>query len=139
MPLFNTDLMMATYTNDFGVDAENVPIKLTTEAPIPAGIYADRPTTVCPSLGNLFRPRRLVAIFPEGVHEYPVATIGGIPALVTALKTAGAICIDLEGEKWSNVPNTVLTNPAFINTPYEVGDGTETGKVDGSNDKQVVR
>ena len=138
MPLFNVSKMMATYTTDFGSTANNVAVKLTTEAPIPTGFYADRPTGInCSSAGSLYTPRRLVATFDFGIHEYPVDSIANIPARVTALEAAGAICIDLVGEKWVNVPSTLITNPNFISTPYPTGDGSDNTAVDGTNDKQV--
>ena len=143
MALFNVAKMIATYTNDFGGTAENLPIKLTTEAPIPPNFYTDRPSTfTCGAVTRLFTPRKLVAVFDFGIHEYPVDAIGNIPTRVDALKTAGARCIDLVGERWTNVPGTLINSPTFRSTPYpiEATDGTgvtNPNAVNGSGDKEV--
>ena len=143
MALFDVSKMIATYINDFGGTAENLPIKLTTEAPIPNGFYTDRPSTfTCGSVTRLFVPRRLVATFDFGVHEYPLDAIGNIPPKVDALKTDGARCIDLVGERWVNVPGTLIGSPTFKSTPYsiEATDGTgvtNPNAITGSGDKEV--
>ena len=143
MALFNVSKMIATYTNDFGGTANDLPIKLTTEAPVPNGFYDDRPSDIsCGAVTRLFVPRRLIAKFDFGVHEYPVDAIGNIPARVDALKTAGARCIDLVGERWTNVPGTLINSPTFKSTPYpiEATDGTgvtNSNAVNGSGDKEV--
>lgn len=143
MPLFNVSKMIATYTNDFGGTANDLPIKLTTEAPIPNGFYTDRPTDIsCGSVTRLFIPRRLIAKFDFGVHEYPIDAIANIATRVDALKTAGARCIDYVGERWANVPGTLIGSPTFKSTPYaiEATDGTgvtNPNAVNGSGDKEV--
>ena len=143
MALVNVSKMMATYTNDFNGTATNVPVKFTAEAIIPDGFYEDRPTELnCGSLGSLFKPRRLIATFSFGVHEYPIFSTARIKPSVEALKVAGAICIDLVGESWTNVPGTLINTPTFKSTPYPIQaeDGTgisNPNAVNGSGDKEV--
>ena len=143
MALVNVSKMMATYTNDFNGTTTNVAVKFTTEAIIPNDFYVDRPSEInCGSLGGLFRPRRLVATFSFGVHEYPIYSTARIKPSVEALKTAGAICIDLVGESWANVPGTLINSPTFKTTPYPIqaNDGTgitNNNAVNGSGDKEV--
>ena len=130
----NTSLMMSTYITDFGVSLTNLPVKFSAETPIPTGVYAARSIN-CSSGGLSFTPRYLKAEFPTGSYKYPVSSTSSILTLNTALLTAGATCVDLIGESWSNVPNTQLTAPTFKTTPFAATDITgagdkETGKFD---------
>ncbi len=130
----NTSLMLSTYITDFGTTFTNIPIKFSAEAPIPDSIYAAR-TDNCSGGGIGFSPRHLVAEFSTGKYKYPVSANSSILTVVTALISAGATCVDLVGEKWSNVPTTQLNAPAFKTTPFAAsaigatGD-KETGKFD---------
>ena len=135
MALVNATKMMASYLNDFGEEIRNLPVKFTSEAIIPDGFYQDREeVTRCGSTGGLFKPRRLIATFEFGVHEYPIADANNLESSIVALKQAGAICIDLSGESWVNVPKGLIKSPTFRTTPYPI----EVTNVDGSTDPNSV-
>lgn len=132
----NTGLMVATYTTDFATTFTNLIVRFSAEAPIPAGIYVAR-TPGCGNGGLPFTPRYLEATFPTGTYKYVVPATTGILALKDALIAAGATCVDLKGEEWTNVPSSQLNSPppVFKTTPYLAADITgagdkETGKYD---------
>ncbi|MEM6613294.1 MAG: hypothetical protein AAF652_13760 [Cyanobacteria bacterium P01_C01_bin.72] len=128
----NTNLMVATYTSDFGNTYDSIPVKFSAQAPIPTGVYVPR-SGGCSGAGLPFSPRYLLAKFPEGDFKYVVPNIGNILTLRTALVTAGAICVDLHGETWANLPSSVLPTPAptFRSTPLAAA------AIDGSGDKET--
>ena len=124
----NTSKMVATYTTDFNTTITNIPVRWSSEAPVPATFYADR-VSVCsfPQIG--LTPRYIKATFPFGIHKYVVPNSGNIATLKTALISAGALCLDLIGEYWSKVPNSQLNSPPppFKSTPYAAADITGDG------------
>lgn len=135
MALVDATKMMASYINDFGEEIKNLPVKFTAEAIIPDGFYQDREeVTRCGSTGNLFKPRRLIATFEFGIHEYPIANVDNLESSILALKQAGAICIDLKGETWKNVPKGLINSPTFKTEPYPI----EAVNPDGSSDPNSV-
>ncbi len=141
MARFNTSLAVV-YTTDFDVTISSpINFKISQAAPIPDGFYSNRPTrNVCPSSQG-FSTRALLATFinqqvPDGgTFRYPVPTrtgITGIFALAQSLVQLGAICIDLEGEVFTNVPNSQIPSgtPVYRRTPYT--------NIPGQPDKTVV-
>ena len=132
----NTSKMVATYTTDFNTQVTNLPVRWSTEAPVPAGIYADR-TGICSAARINFSPRYFNATFANGIHKYVVPSVTAIDTVKTALITAGAQCLDLIGESWSRLTPVVMNDPApaFKGTPYAAADITgdgdrETGQFD---------
>ena len=115
MAKYNTSKMLASYTSDFGDIYTNIPVRWTAEAFEPAGIYTDRVAGCGNTLA--FEPRYLLAQFPTGAHKYAVPTVGDILTMKNALVTAGALCVDLVGEKWSNVPENLLGGLTYKSTP----------------------
>ncbi len=132
----NTTKMVATYTTDFNTQVTNLPVRWSSEAPVPDGIYADR-TGICNAARINFTPRYFNATFDNGVHKYVVPSQGAIDTVKTALITAGALCLDLIGESWGRLTPVVFPDPApsFKSAPYDAaeitGDGDrETGQFD---------
>lgn len=128
----NTNLEVATYTSDFGTTYTNLPVRFSAEAPIPTGIYQPR-TAGCSGAGLPFTPRYILAKFPTGDYKYVVPNAGNILTMRTALLAAGAICADLHGEEWANLPASVIPSgaPAFRTAPYAAAD------IDGAGDKET--
>lgn len=124
----NTGLMLATYTTDFNTTITNIPLKFSADAPIPTGFYVAK-TGNCTFPKLKLNPRYILAKFATGVHKYIVPSIGNINTLKTALITAGALCMDLYGETWTRVPNSVLSDPAPTPkaAPYAAADITGAG------------
>ncbi len=130
MARINTSLAV-TYTNDFGQQSVTpIPFKIHRDAPIPDGFYQDRPSGVLCSAGVPYRTRYIRATFLNqnipngGTFQYPVPNRSGatgIIALATALNALGALCLDLVGERWNLVTNSVFGGdvPNFRTTPYD--------------------
>ena len=120
------------YTDDFGNESPTpIPFKIHADAPIPDDFYVPREQVVCTGGGTGFKMRKLKATFaktdsfpdvPNGTFEYPVPTrrdSTGIVALGQALFQLGAICIDLDGEKWIRIGKGVIgSTKNFKVTPY---------------------
>lgn len=136
----NTSQMVATYTTDFNTQVTNLPVRWSSEAPVPTGIYVPR-TGICAAGRIGFTPRYLLATFNNGVHKYVVPSLGSVTTLKTALETAGAQCLDLIGESWGRLTTTVMNDPApaFKAAPYLDSEITgfgdrETGQFDYTSD-----
>ena len=132
----NTSKMVATYTTDFNTTVTNIPVRWSSQAPEITGFYADR-VAGCGAARLAFSPRYIKATFANGVHKYVVPATSNISTMKTALITAGALCLDLYGETWNRVPNSVLNDPAPTPkaAPYAAADITgfgdkETGTFD---------
>lgn len=128
----NTDFQVATYASDFGNTYTNIPVRFSAEAPIPNGFYTPR-VVGCSGAGLPFKPRYLLAKFPTGDYKYVVPNAGNILTMRTALITAGALCVDLIGETWANLPTSVMPTPApaFRTAPFAAA------AIDGAGDKQT--
>lgn len=127
--------MLKVYNTDFGTTFTNIPVKFSAEAPIPEDVYVERVSN-CGFGGKLFKPRYLKAVFETGIYKYILGSLTNLFSVRDKLITAGATCIDLVGESWSNVPDTQLDpSPTYLTTPYPAADITgegdrEVGKFD---------
>lgn len=118
MSRYNTTRQIDIYEDDFGNTYRNVPFKIQLDAPLLTN-YGSRSAGACG--GSLpFNTRRLVALFEDGRKLiYPVARESEVQQFAADLVGAGALCVDLVGEKWN-----ILTGPAvggnlnYRNTPY---------------------
>lgn len=130
MARFNTSLAVQI-TDDFGRQVSfPIPFKIHRAAPIPEGFYQDRGArSLCPAPSE-FEYRYILATFlnaqiPDGgTFKYPIPNRTGdtgIIALAKALTALGALCIDVVGERWTRVTNSVFagTPPTFRTTPYD--------------------
>lgn len=120
------------YTDDFGRTQDYpLPFKIHADAPLPDDYYVDRTQIPCTSAGSGFKMRKIFATFtptqdnadlPNGTFEYPVKTVrgdDGILNLAKKLIALGAICIDVQGEKWLRVGKGVIgSTDDFKSEPY---------------------
>lgn len=94
----------------------------------PAGVIerADRPCQCIPP--GLFSPRALVGKFAvelAGVNKcvnfkVPLPNIAGITAAVQTMKDCGALCVDLEGERWNRLPPSLAGYVPSPNIIYQI-------------------
>ena len=113
MALRNISRQISTYVSDLGREYTNVPINILEGY---EGIvnYPAREQLACG--GSLpFQPRAIVATFPGNASDptgdtirFPVDRPENIPSVYTAVRQAGAVCINLDGEQWSSVPANVV-------------------------------
>lgn len=124
IPEYKSDLFVGgtdpTLTNDSKGIYNNVPFKIKTgfaDTCLP-GRYQDNPGSICGGNTKLFSMRKLVATFgpntapgtsgKEGSKvEFPVDDIAGLKDDVADLKKCGAVCIDLVGERWKIIPQSI--------------------------------
>ena len=117
MSRYNLNFQIDKYTDDFGNEYDNVPVKIQGNAPQIATCYTPKSGVSCGG-SLLFKKRHLLATFPDGRKlQYPSADYADAVACGNILK-AEAICIDLVGEYWSFVPGALLGNLQFKDTPY---------------------
>lgn len=99
------------YTTDLGTTIENLRFKIRidkADAPIP---YSVSNTGICSGGGSLFSPRALIAEYPDRSKiRFPMATPNNINlfASVALLIADGAVCVHLEGEKWTQLPSNIV-------------------------------
>lgn len=123
MALVNATRMIGTYTDDFGNDYPNLNVKFGDDVPatVIQTLYATRTNEVNCGATGLFTPRALIATFNTGVvHRFPLANRdhASLEEAVNLLKDDEAVCIDLEGEKWSLVPQSFFTGTTFRSAPF---------------------
>jgi hypothetical protein len=123
MALINASRMIPNYTDDFGNDYKNLNVKFGDGAPtaVTDDFYDDRTSSISCASTSLFSPRALIATFDDGtIHKFPLASraTGDIEDAVLLLKTNNAVCIDLEGESWTLVPQTFFATATFKSTPF---------------------
>lgn len=111
--------MINEYVTDFGITIKNLGVKIQTGAPKIANIYQERTGGTCGG-GFDFKPRRLEAIFEDGRRLlYPIGKIGDLKSVAQQLQPGllanaipgesgdEAICLNLLGEEWGQVPPTI--------------------------------
>ncbi|BAQ67070.1 hypothetical protein GM3709_3835 (plasmid) [Geminocystis sp. NIES-3709] len=111
--------MINEYVSDLGITIKNLGIKIQTGAPAIASIYQARAGGTCGG-GIAFKPRRLEAIFEDGRKLlYPVGKVGDIQTVAARLMPGilsniapgegddEAICLNLLGEEWGQVPPSI--------------------------------
>ena len=123
MALVNATRMIGTYTDDFGNEYPNLNVKFGDDVPVPViqTLYATRTNEVNCGATKLFTPRALIATFNTGViHRFPLPNrdFTDLQEAVNLLKDNNAVCIDLEGEKWSLVPQSFFTGTSFRTNPF---------------------
>jgi hypothetical protein len=122
MALVNATRMLPSYTDDFGNQYTNLNVKFGDDAPVDVieDLYSVRNAVISCAATSLFSPRALIATFTDGtIHRFPLGSraTADIEEAVLLLKTNDAVCIDLEGESWSLVPQTFFT-ASFRTTPF---------------------
>mgnify|MGYP007093986896 CR=1 FL=1 len=101
MSRYNVSLMMETYTDDFGNEYSNIPVKIQKDAPEITTIYQARVNGLC-APAKFFKPRHLIATFTDGRKlKYPIDSEDSVVATAIVLKAEGAVCIDYVGERWN--------------------------------------
>lgn len=123
MALVNTTYQISTYIDDFGREVKNVPIKFGDGAPnaVLSQLYTPRTAEVSCGATNLFKLRRLRAVFIDGsTHEFPLPnrTPEAIEDALNLLLANEAACVSLIGEKWGLVPSTRFGGISFRGTPF---------------------
>lgn len=128
MARVKTGWRLATYTDDFGNDYNDLSFKFGNDVPdaLLQGLGLTQ-GTLLPCSGSVpFQPRYLQVTFDGGsVHRFPVATRDRIEAAVTVLRNFNqsgfrTVCINLEGEKWNLITSRAFpaTTPSFRSNPY---------------------
>lgn len=123
MALVNATRMIGTYTDDFDNEYPSLNVKFGDDVPtaVIQQLYAARTDGVNCGATGLFTPRALIATFNTGViHRFPLANRdhAGLKEAIELLKDNNAICIDLEGENWSLVPQTFFSGTTFRTNPF---------------------
>ena len=122
MALVNATRMVPTYTDDLGNVYTNLNVKFGDDVPTEVidDLYSPRDAVISCAATSLFSPRALIATFTNGtIHRFPLGSraTADIQEAVLLLKTNDAVCIDLEGESWSLVPQTFFT-ASFRTSPF---------------------
>jgi hypothetical protein len=122
MALVNATRMLPSYTDDLGNEYTNLNVKFGDDAPTEVidDLYSPRDAVISCAATSLFSPRALIATFTNGtIHRFPLGSraTADIEEAVLLLKENNAVCIDLEGESWSLVPQTFFT-ASFRTTPF---------------------
>lgn len=102
----------ATYTTDLGTTVDNLGFKIRRDKlGVSGGIEA--PAGVCLGLSRLFKPRALIGEYPDRSKiRYIVPNFTTLVAQIQVIIADGAVCVHLDGESWSFIPNTFLGNTA---------------------------
>lgn len=129
----------ATYTTDFGTEYDNYQFKIRQDKGEVISTYIDAENQVC-SGGNLFKPRVIVAEYPDrSTIRYPVnnSTQAAIRQAATEALNDGAVCVHLDGESWAVVPPSILNDAEGNRQAYEIPAGPalkQVGRYDYTSD-----
>jgi hypothetical protein len=113
------------YVNDFGVAIDEFQFKIRQDKGGVISTYEDSTSTVCSGAGNLFKPRTIIAEYADrSTIRYPVPepTIPSVRQTATEALADGAVCVHLDGESWSVVPNSILNDAPGNRIAYTIPD-----------------
>lgn len=144
------DLLTCTYTSDIAAGGNGQGVYENYKFRLKAGLedcwlggYSTRVNEPCACPSTLFSPRYLSAKLPAkiaGTDTLSCATVkfvlptpepSFVELAVRNLKNCGAICIDLVGEKWSNIPPKLIPYTPDTRKVYRLARASNNIKVTG--------
>ncbi|MDX2215294.1 MAG: hypothetical protein SFY66_18665 [Oculatellaceae cyanobacterium bins.114] len=122
--------LIPTYSDDLGRAVTDVRFKIRGDKLQVSG-FGLAPAGGCTGTGNLFTLRHAVAQYADGsTIRYPIDNPVNTITVVQAAVADGAVCVHVEGERWSFIPPNIVGAQGGNQQTYVVNPGfadKETG------------